>query len=78
MERMKQLGLSLSLSLSLYIYIYIYIYKYTWKCHNETSCIDILKKNVLFFKNGKQEGNTVPIWELVPGRCLGIRKGIGA
>jgi hypothetical protein len=40
-------------------------YIYTWKYHNETLCIDILKMS--FFKNGGQEGKTDPVsgyqWE---------------
>jgi hypothetical protein len=31
------------------------------------SAIEILNKQIcLFFKNRKQEGKTVPVWELVP------------
>jgi hypothetical protein len=41
-------------------------YRYTWKCHNETACIDILNKNASFFKNKGQEGKTGPVWGLVP------------
>jgi hypothetical protein len=42
------------------------IYTYTWKCHNETPCLGILNKNVLFQKNGGQKGKTSPVWRLVP------------
>jgi hypothetical protein len=50
---------------------------HTWKCHNETPCILILnKQKCLFFKNGEQEGKTVPAWGLVTaGGEEDIRKG---
>jgi hypothetical protein len=38
----------------------MHVYIYTWKCHNETPCIAILKKqNFIFLKNGGQEGEIV-------------------
>jgi hypothetical protein len=40
---------------------------YPWKCHSETPHISILNKQKMpFVKNGKQEGKTGPVWELVP------------
>jgi hypothetical protein len=41
----------------------------TWKCHNETLCIDVLNKPKMSFffclKKGRQEGKADPAWGLV-------------
>jgi hypothetical protein len=31
-------------------------YTYTWKCHNETLCVEILNKSVFFFSQKNQRG----------------------
>jgi hypothetical protein len=54
-------------------------YIYTWKCHNETLCIDLLsKQKKIFFKIGGQEGKTGPVWGAsTSGRWGGYKERVG-
>jgi hypothetical protein len=48
----------------------------SWKCQDETVCIDILSRNIFFnLKNGGQKCKLCPIWRLVAvgaGRIQGM------